>query len=188
MGLLSRFFGSNESKPSAVDQLKEGGMAAFVDMSDDEKVEVYTWAQEVARRYGSILGKASSNIEDKKCLPYPKEEIRTALHFLIVTNRLYNDPKKKHYLESLRAVYILLSNFVDIEADHIDLIDSVNHRMSSLKETTDEEKRKKAIIKFAKDFKVYYRYIEKQKQELLELQQDLLEIDETYKPRSNPST
>ena len=63
--------------------LKNKGISAFKQLSDDEQKRVWQWCNEVVRQYRGVLETDPRNIRNVESLPFPKEDIRLALKMLL---------------------------------------------------------------------------------------------------------
>lgn len=95
--------------------LKNRGIKAFKQMTDDEQKEVWRWSKEVIRQYRSILKAAPRNIRNITDLPFPKEDIKLAIKLSLP---LYLSKDMQSVVKMLKTAYKEIGTFQRI--DNID--------------------------------------------------------------------
>jgi hypothetical protein len=92
-------------------RLRKKGLAALINLSDDERQQVFIWSQEVISQYATLLEKTSMSVRDVKKLPFVKKDIKMAIKIL-----LPNYICKSAYaeIEALKDLYVELGSFQNI--------------------------------------------------------------------------
>lgn len=115
--------------------LKNKGIMAFKQMTDDEQKLVWKWTREVIRRYQSILEADPGNIRNVESLPFPKEDIKLAIKLSLP---LYVSKDMQAMVKKLKTAYKEIGTFQHIdEADKEKLLSQ-----SDLKRGTSSPKKK----------------------------------------------
>ena len=92
--------------------LKNRGIEAFKQMTDDEQKSIWDWSKEVIRQYRSILEAKPSNIRNIEDLPFPKEDIKLAIQLSLP---LYISKDMQSVIKMLKNVYKDIGTFQFIE-------------------------------------------------------------------------
>ena len=92
--------------------LKNRGIEAFKQMTDDEQKSVWDWSKEVIRQYRSVLEAKPSNIRNIEDLPFPKEDIKLAIQ---LSMPLYISKDLQSVIKMLKNVYKDIGTFQFIE-------------------------------------------------------------------------
>jgi len=102
--------------------LKNKGILAFKQMTDDEQKLVWKWCKEVIRQYRNILEADPSNIRNVESLPFPKEDIKLAIRLSLP---LYISKDIQSMVRMLKTAYKEIGAFQTIEPQN-------KKRMSSI--------------------------------------------------------
>jgi hypothetical protein len=95
--------------------LKNNGILAFNQMTDDEQKLVWKWSREVIRQYLSKLETHPANIRNVEYLPFPKEDIKLAIKLALP---LYLSKDMQSMVKKLKTAYKEMGTFQRIdEAD-----------------------------------------------------------------------
>jgi hypothetical protein len=111
--------------------LKNKGIRAFKQMTDEEQKKVWKWSTEVIGEYRSVLEADPSNIRNIEDLPFPKEDIKLAIKLSLP---LYISKDMHSIVKLLKTAYKDLGTFQLIEdADKKELLAraSLKRRASS---------------------------------------------------------
>jgi hypothetical protein len=111
--------------------LKNKGIRAFKQMTDEEQKKVWKWSTEVIGEYRSVLEADPSNIRNIEDLPFPKEDIKLAIKLSLP---LYISKDMHSVVKLLKTAYKDLGTFQLIEdADKKELLAraSLKRRASS---------------------------------------------------------
>lgn len=92
--------------------LKNRGIEAFKQMTDDEQKSVWDWSKEVIRQYRSVLEAKPSNIRNIEDLPFPKEDIKLAIQLSLP---LYITKDMQSVIKMLKNAYKDIGTFQFIE-------------------------------------------------------------------------
>jgi hypothetical protein len=92
-------------------RFRKKGLAALINLSDDEREQVFIWSQVVISQYATLLKKASMSIRDVKELPILKRDIKMAIKILLL---IYRNKSSDAEIETLRNLYVELGSFQDI--------------------------------------------------------------------------
>ena len=92
--------------------LKNRGIMAFKQMSDDEQKRVWNWSKEVIRQYRSVLKAHYSNIRNIEDLPFPKEDIQLAIKLSLP---FYLSKDMQSVVKRLKTAYREIGTFQHIE-------------------------------------------------------------------------
>ena len=92
--------------------LKNRGIMAFKQMSDDEQKRVWNWSKEVIKQYRSVLEAHPSNIRNIEDLPFPKEDIQLAIKLSLP---LYVSKDTQSVVKRLKTAYREIGTFQHIE-------------------------------------------------------------------------
>ena len=95
--------------------LKDKGILAFKQMTDDDQKRVWQWSKEVVRQYLSELETDPSNIRNVEVLPFPKEDIKLAIQLVIP---FYISQDMQSMVKKLKAAYKEIGTFQSIEAKY----------------------------------------------------------------------
>jgi hypothetical protein len=95
--------------------LKNKGILAFKQMTDEEQRLVWKWSKEVIRQYLSKLETDPANIRNVESLPFPKEDIKLAIKLSLP---LYLSKNMHKMVKKLKTAYKEIGAFQGIdEAD-----------------------------------------------------------------------
>jgi hypothetical protein len=94
-----------------LERLRKKGIAALINLRDDERQQVMMWSQNVISQYTALLKKASTSIRDVKELPFSKKDIKMAIKILMP---IYRYKSSDAEIETLRDYYVELGSFQDI--------------------------------------------------------------------------
>ena len=92
--------------------LKNSGIVAFKQMSDDEQKRVWNWSKEVIKEYRSVLEAHPSNIRNIEDLPFPKEDIQLAIKLSLP---LYLSKDMQSVVKLLKNAYREIGTFQSIK-------------------------------------------------------------------------
>jgi len=82
--------------------LKNKGILAFKQMTDDEQKKVWDWSKEVIQQYRTVLEADPSNIRNIDDLPFPKEDIKLAIKLSLP---LYLSKNMQSVVKMLKTAY-----------------------------------------------------------------------------------
>jgi hypothetical protein len=88
--------------------LKNMGILAFKQMTDDEQKKVWSWSREVIRQYRTVLEADPSNIRNIDDLPFPKEDIKLAVKLSLP---LYLSKDMQSVVKKLKTAYKDIGTF-----------------------------------------------------------------------------
>jgi hypothetical protein len=88
--------------------LKNRGIEAFKQMTDDEQKSVWDWSKEVIRQYRSVLEAYPANIRDIEDLPFPKDDIKLAIKLSLP---LYLSKNMQSMVKMLKTAYREIGTF-----------------------------------------------------------------------------
>jgi len=97
---------------SLLADLKNMGILAFKQMTDNEQKTVWKWSKEVIRRYRSVLEAYPGNIRDVEDLPFPKEDIKLAIKLSLP---LYISKDMQSMVKMLKTSYKEIGTFQIID-------------------------------------------------------------------------
>ena len=104
--------------------LKNKGILAFKQMTDDDQKRVWNWSKEVIQRYRSVLEADPGNIRNIGELPFPKEDIKLAIKLSLP---LYLSKDMQSVVKKLKTAYKDLGTFQFIDdTDKKELLSRVN--------------------------------------------------------------
>ena len=92
--------------------LKNKGILAFKQMTDDEQKKIWNWSKEVIQQYRTVLEADPSNIRNIDDLPFPKEDIKLAIK---VSLPLYLSKDMRSVVKVLKTAYKDLGTFQFID-------------------------------------------------------------------------
>jgi hypothetical protein len=92
--------------------LKNRGIMAFKQMTDDEQKDVWNWSKEVIQQYRSVLEAHPSNIRNIEDLPFPKDDIKLAIKLSLP---LYLSKDMPSMVKMLKTAYKDLGTFQFID-------------------------------------------------------------------------
>jgi hypothetical protein len=92
--------------------LKNKGITAFRQMTDDEQKRVWKWSREVIRKYHHVLETDPSNIRAMEDLPFPKEDIKLAIKLLLP---FYISKDVQSMVKMLKTAYKEMGAFQTID-------------------------------------------------------------------------
>jgi hypothetical protein len=93
--------------------LKNYGIMAFRQMSDDEQKVVWKWSKEVIRQYQRALEADPSNIRNIESLPFPKEDIKLAIKLSLP---FYISKNVQSMVKVLKTAYREIGVFQNIDS------------------------------------------------------------------------
>ncbi|MEJ2286417.1 MAG: hypothetical protein P8X85_22800, partial [Desulfobacterales bacterium] len=97
-------------------ELKDKGILAFKQLTDDEQKRVWQWCNEVVRLYRGVLETDRRNIRNVESLPFPKEDIKLALK---ISLPLYISKGMHSMVRKLKNLYQETGTFQNIDPkDH----------------------------------------------------------------------
>lgn len=88
--------------------LKNKGIVAFKQMTDDEQERVWNWAKEVIQQYRSVLEAHPANIRNIEDLPFPKDDIKLAIKLSLP---LYLSKDMQSMVKMLKTAYREIGTF-----------------------------------------------------------------------------
>jgi hypothetical protein len=88
--------------------LKNKGILAFKQMTDDDQKKVWNWSKEVIQQYRSVLEADPSNIRNIENLPFPKEDIKLAIRLSLP---LYLSKDMQAVVKMLKTAYKDIGTF-----------------------------------------------------------------------------
>jgi predicted Fe-S protein YdhL (DUF1289 family) len=88
--------------------LKNRGIMAFKQMSDDEQKRVWNWSKEVIKQYRSVLEADRGNIRNIENLPFEKEDIKLAIKLSLP---LYVSKDMQRVVKMLKTAYREIGTF-----------------------------------------------------------------------------
>lgn len=110
-------------------ELKNKGILAFKQMSDDEQKKVWSWCKEVIHQYRSLLEAHPGNIRNIEDLPFPKEDIKLAIKLSLP---LYISKDMQSMVKMLKTAYREMGTFQVIDdSDKNELLSSANPKRSA---------------------------------------------------------
>jgi hypothetical protein len=92
--------------------LKNKGILAFKQMTDDDQKKVWNWSKEVIQQYRSVLEADPSNIRNIEDLPFPKEDIKLAIRLSLP---LYLSKDMQGVVKMLKTAYKDIGTFQFID-------------------------------------------------------------------------
>jgi hypothetical protein len=92
--------------------LKNKGILAFRQMTDDEQKKVWNWSREVIQQYRTALEANPSNIRNIEDLPFPKEDIKLAIKLSLP---LYLSKDMQSVVKMLKTAYKDIGTFQFID-------------------------------------------------------------------------
>ena len=92
--------------------LKNKGILAFKQMTDDDQKKVWNWSKEVIQQYRSVLEADPSNIRNIENLPFPKEDIKLAIRLSLP---LYLSKDMQAVVKMLKTAYKDIGTFQFID-------------------------------------------------------------------------
>jgi hypothetical protein len=92
--------------------LKNRGIVAFKQMSDDEQKRVWNWSKGVIKEYRSVLEAHPINIRNIEDLPFPKEDIQLAIKLSLP---LYLSKDMQSVVKLLKTAYREIGTFQSIK-------------------------------------------------------------------------
>jgi hypothetical protein len=92
--------------------LKNKGILAFKQMTDDEQKKIWNWSKEVIQQYRTVLEADPSNIRNIDDLPFPKEDIKLAIKLSLP---LYLSKDMRSVVKVLKTAYKDLGTFQFID-------------------------------------------------------------------------
>lgn len=97
-------------------ELKDKGILAFKQLTDDEQKRVWQWCNEVVRLYRGVLETDRRNIRNVESLPFPKEDIKLALK---ISLPLYISKGMHSMVRKLKNLYQETGTFQNMDPkDH----------------------------------------------------------------------
>lgn len=104
--------------------LKNKGILAFKQMTDDEQKKVWNWSKEVVQQYRTVHEANPSNIRNIDDLPFPKEDIKLAIKLSLP---LYLSKDMQSVVKMLKTAYKDIGTFQFIDdADKKELLSRVD--------------------------------------------------------------
>ena len=104
--------------------LKNKGILAFKQMTDDEQKKVWNWSKEVVQQYRTVHEADPSNIRNIDDLPFPKEDIKLAIKLSLP---LYLSKDMQSVVKMLKTAYKDIGTFQFIDdADKKELLSRVD--------------------------------------------------------------
>jgi hypothetical protein len=88
--------------------LKNMGIVAFKQMTEDEQKKVWNWSKEVVQQYRSVLEADPANIRNIEDLPFPKEDIKLAIKLSLP---LYISKDLQSVIKMLKTAYKDIGTF-----------------------------------------------------------------------------
>jgi len=92
--------------------LKNMGIVAFKQMTEDEQKKVWNWSKEVIQQYRSVLEADPGNIRNIEDLPFPKEDIKLAIKLSLP---LYISKDMQSVIKMLKTAYKDIGTFQFID-------------------------------------------------------------------------
>ena len=92
--------------------LKNMGILAFKQMTEDEQKKVWNWSKEVVQQYRSVLEADPGNIRNIEDLPFPKEDIKLAIKLSLP---LYISKDMQSVIKVLKTAYKDIGTFQFID-------------------------------------------------------------------------
>ena len=92
--------------------LKNMGILAFKQMTEDEQKKVWNWSKEVIQQYRSVLEADPGNIRNIEDLPFPKEDIKLAIKLSLP---LYISKDMQSVIKMLKTAYKDIGTFQFID-------------------------------------------------------------------------
>ena len=92
--------------------LKNMGILAFKQMTEDEQKKVWNWSKEVIQQYRSVLEADPGNIRNIEDLPFPKEDIKMAIKLSLP---LYISKDMQNVIKMLKTAYKDIGTFQFID-------------------------------------------------------------------------
>jgi hypothetical protein len=92
--------------------LKNKGILAFRQMTDDEQKKVWNWSKEVIQQYRTALEADPSNIRNIEDLPFTKEDIKLAIKLSLP---LYLSKDMQSVVKMLKTAYKDIGTFQIID-------------------------------------------------------------------------
>ena len=92
--------------------LKNMGILAFKQMTEDEQKKVWNWSKEVVQQYRSVLEADPGNIRNIEDLPFPKEDIKMAIKLSLP---LYISKDMQNVIKMLKTAYKDIGTFQFID-------------------------------------------------------------------------
>ncbi|UCE51913.1 MAG: hypothetical protein JSV31_22030 [Desulfobacterales bacterium] len=108
-----------------LNEMKDKGIFALAQMTEENKVMMTKWAQEISDRYVSVLEKHPAKIKNIAELPASKEEVKTAIKILLTAHVI---KKSDEMVDILKNRYVSIGAFQDIDPDDKEkIIEEVNN-------------------------------------------------------------
>ena len=92
--------------------LKNMGIVAFKQMTEDEQKKVWNWSREIVQQYRSVLEADPGNIRNIEDLPFPKEDIKLAIKLSLP---LYISKDMQSVIKMLKTAYKDIGTFQFID-------------------------------------------------------------------------
>jgi hypothetical protein len=92
--------------------LKNKGIMAFKQMTDNEQKKIWNWSKDVVQQYRSVLEADPGNIRDIEDLPFPKEDIKLAIKLSLT---LYIAKDMQSVIKVLKNAYKDIGTFQSID-------------------------------------------------------------------------
>jgi hypothetical protein len=97
-----------------IDEIKEKGIFALAQMSEDKQVLITKWAQEVFDRYEFVLENQPTKIKNIVELPASKQEVKMAIKILLTA---YVLKESNETVDNMKDYYISIGTFQDIDLE-----------------------------------------------------------------------
>jgi hypothetical protein len=92
--------------------LKNMGILAFKQMTEDDQKKVWNWSKKVVQQYRSVLEADPGNIRNIEDLPFPKEDIKLAIKLSLP---LYISKDMQSVIKMLKTAYKDIGTFQFID-------------------------------------------------------------------------
>jgi hypothetical protein len=102
--------------------LKNKGILAFREMTDDQQRLVWKWCKEVIRQYRGVLEADPRNIRNVNSLPFPKEDIQLAIKLSLP---FYITKNMQSMVKTLKNAYREIGTFQSIDPEDEKYVASV---------------------------------------------------------------
>jgi len=127
-------------------EIKDKGVFALAQMSEENQVMITKWAQEIFERYETVLEKQPTKIKNIVELPASKQDVKMAIKILLTAYVLKESDEK---VDSLKDRYIGIGAFQDIDLEDRE---KIFYEVSNIEEVLESD--------YASVFPEYHKHIE----------------------------
>jgi hypothetical protein len=153
-----------------IEKIGKEGIAALDAIHGVERLELLKFSSDVVSAYGEVYRANRAIIVDERLLPFPREQIKTALK---IQFHSFAFKREIEAMEGIARAYTGLSRFQHIEDQHRSFLEELNN-ISVPKTDLFEQKKKndelseqeRAFLESFQAFSSYVARIEEEKQKL----------------------